>query len=89
MSLVAIYALVWSVYAVLIFGAFRWIAPPRSARTSFARALLWSAALITLGDLAAIPWEPGRVCAIATGLFLLVTGVIFGAWAIRLLGSRA
>ena len=133
MSVVAIYALVWSVYAVLIFGAFRWIAPSRSPRTSFARALLWSAALVTLGELAAIPWEPGRVCAIATGLFLLglhrrvgviralaivvatlatwlgfcalafelsrfvsldaisiaVPAVIFGAWTIRLLASRA
>jgi hypothetical protein len=133
-SLVAIYALVWSVYAVLIFGAFHWIAPPRSPRTSFARALLWSAALNTLGELAAIPWEPGRVCAFSTGLFLLawlkvrvgvirafaivvatlatwlgfcavafevsrfvsfeaisiaVSGVIFGAWGIRLLTSRA
>jgi|SRR5664279_778569 len=132
MMLVAIYALVWSVHAVLMFAAFRWIAPS-SPQPSFARALVWSAALTTLGELAAIAWEPARVCVFATGLFLLalrgrvgviraflivvatlaawlafcglalelsrfmskdviaiaVPGVILGAWAIRLVASRA
>jgi hypothetical protein len=70
MMVVAIYALVWSVYAVLMFGAFRLIAP-QSPPPSFARTLAWSAALVGLGELAGVAWEPARACVFATGLFLL------------------